>query len=125
MRPTPCTVALAATLLSAGALTAQTTDTLPDDQLRPDDRAEYIERIEDADDYRLEDADTDIEVEEPIAPGEYELREIQESEDVEFEDLDADTTGLQPKRVGDRTEWLMEAEPNPATEPAEATIPKQ
>ena len=118
----PVTAALAAVLLSAGALAAQTTDTLPDDRLREADRAEYIERAEDTDDYRRE--DLDIDVEETIAPGEYELREIRDPED-----LDADTTGMQPKRVGERTEWLMEpqAEPavEPAVEPAEAPAPKR
>ena len=118
MRPTSFTAALAAAFLSAGTLAAQTNDTLPDDGLREADRTEYIERVEDADDYRRE--DLDIDVEETIAPGEYELREIRDPED-----LDADTTGMRPKGLGDRTEWLMEPQAEPAVEPAEAPVPKR
>ena len=118
MRPIHITAALAATLLTAGTLAAQTNDTLPDDRLREADRTEYIERVEDADDYRRE--DLDIDVEETIAPGEYELREIRDPED-----LDADTTGMRPKGLGDRTEWLMEPQAEPAVEPAEAPVPKR
>ena len=118
MRPIPFTAALAATLIATGTLAAQATDTLPDERLRESDRAEYIERAEDTDDYRQE--DLDIEVEETIAPGEYELREIRDPED-----LDADTTGMRPKNLGDRTEWLMEPQAEPAVEPEVAPVPKR
>ena len=120
MRQQPFAAAFAAAFLSAGTLAAQAPDTLPDDRLRDSDRAEYIERVEDAGDYRREDTDLDIDVEEPIAPGEYELREIRDPED-----LDADTTGMRPKRLGERTEWLMEPQAEPTTEPGEAPVPKR
>ena len=115
MRRTLFTAAAAA-LCATGTLAAQTPDTTATDP--------YLER----DDVRTEEIYRDapeIDVDEPIAPGEYELREVEDpdTDEMDYRDTDVDTTGMQPKTVDDRTEWLMEPQPDAATEPVEDGTP--
>ena len=127
MRRLPFTAALAAAFLTAGTLAAQTTDTDTLDRLGDDERAEYMERVEDGDDYRPGEPNPEIDVDEPIAPGEYELREVEDGDFDDMDDVDADTTGMEPRGLGDRTEWLMDpaTEPESALEPEEGNVPKR
>ena len=116
MRRTLLTAATAA-LCATGTLAAQTPDTTAPDPYRDSDdvRTEEI--------YRQQ---PELEVEDPIAPGEYELSEIEDAddaEDLDYRDTDVDTSGLRPKTADERTDWLMEPQPDAATEPVEEGTP--
>lgn len=103
MRRTLLTAAAAA-ICSVGTLAAQTTDTtLTDPSFSDDVRSEEIY-----------DDQPEIEVDETIAPGEYELREIDPAEEPETDlDMDSpvDTMGMEPKGADLDADVLMEPQP--------------
>ena len=124
MKPLLFAAALGACLASAGTLAAQTTDTLTFDELREReaDRSGEVFR-EDAlreDALREPNMEPAIEVEETIAPGEYELRKTEDEEDT----FPSDTTGMSPKSVDGRTEWLMEPKAEPVAAPEVPAAPE-